>query len=54
MAEEYSQHQTEAHSQAEADIGRPLFKSYNAATGQLVRSYHGHTREEALAIAQGT
>jgi succinate-semialdehyde dehydrogenase/glutarate-semialdehyde dehydrogenase len=52
MAEEYSQHQTEPHSTGDADSGRPLFKVYNPATGQLSRTYHGHTREEALAIAR--
>jgi succinate-semialdehyde dehydrogenase/glutarate-semialdehyde dehydrogenase len=52
MAQEYSQHQTEPHSTADADIGRPLFKVYNPATGQFSRAYHGHAREEALAIAR--
>jgi len=52
MTEDYSQHQTEAHSPADADSGRPLLKTHNPATGQLLRTYHGHTREEALAIAR--
>jgi succinate-semialdehyde dehydrogenase/glutarate-semialdehyde dehydrogenase len=52
MAQEYSQHQTEPHSTPDADNGRPLFKVYNPATGQFSRAYHGHSREEALAIAR--
>ncbi len=52
MTEEYSQNQTEAHSPADGENGGPLFKTYNPATGQLVHTYHGHTREEALALAR--
>ena len=51
MAQEYSQHQTDPHPAADADSDRPLFKAHNPATGQLLRTYRGHTREEALAIA---
>ncbi len=52
MTEDYSQNQTGTHSTAEAENGGPLFKTYNPATGQLLHTYHGHTREEALAIAR--
>jgi len=36
MTEDYSKLQPEAHSPADADNGRPLFKAYNPATGEFV------------------
>jgi len=52
MTDDFSDHQTEAHFPADPDSGRPRLRAHNPATGQLLRAYHGHTREEALAIAR--
>ena len=48
MTEDYSENKTEAHSPADPDSGRPVFKAHNPATGQLLRAYHGHTRRRRL------
>ncbi len=40
------------HAQAANADGRPLFKTENPASGQPGKVYHGHTLEEALAIAR--
>ena len=52
MTQEHFESQTEAHSPAEAGNGRPVFKTEDPASGQPLRTYQGHTREEALAIAR--
>lgn len=44
--------ETQAHSPVEKDDDRPVFRTEDPASGTALRTYHGHTREEALAVAR--
>lgn len=53
MSPDSFQHeQAEEHTSAPKRDVRPVFKSENPATGEPGKVYHGHTLEEALAIAE--